>query len=71
MLKKAANILTTSLTFIVDKSILSGEFSYSWKEAKAKPSFKSGSKDGVSNYMPISILPTISKLFEKWLIINL
>ena len=56
----AANVLTPSLIFIVNKSILFGEFPCSWKEAKVKPLFKSGAKDDVNNYRPISILPTIS-----------
>ena len=41
-----------------------------WKEAKVKPLFKSGDKDDINNYRPISILPTISKLIEKWVDIN-
>ena len=51
----------------MNKSILSGGFPCSWKEAKVKPLFKSGAKDEVNNYRPISILPTISKLLEKWI----
>ena len=31
-----------------------------------KPLFKNGNKEDVNNYRPISILPTISKLIEKW-----
>ena len=60
----AANVLTPSLTFIVNKSILSGEF-LSWKEAKVKPLFKSGAKHDIYNYRPISVLPTVSKLIGK------
>ena len=41
-----------------------------WKEAKVKPLFKSGDKDDLNNYRHISILPTISKLIEKWVDIN-
>ena len=41
-----------------------------WKEAKVKPLFKTGDKDDINNYRPISILPTISKLIEKWVDIN-
>ena len=52
--------------FIVNKSISSGQFPSAWKEAKVNPLFKSGSKDDINNYRPISILPTISKLNEKW-----
>ena len=65
ILKLSANVITPSLTFFVNKSILSGEFPSSWKEAKVKPLFKSGAKDDVNNYRPISILPTLSKLIEK------
>ena len=64
ILKLAANVLTLSLTFIV-KIILSGEFPSYWKEAKVKSLFKSGAKDNINNYRPISILPAVSKLIEK------
>ena len=66
ILKKSANVITPSLLFIVNKSISSGQFPSAWKEAKVKPLFKSGSKDDINNNRPISILPTISKLIEKW-----
>ena len=65
ILNLSAKVKTPSLTFIVNKSIISGEFPSSWKEAKVKPLFKSGAKDDVNNYRPISILPTLSKLIEK------
>ena len=41
ILKLSANVITPSHTFIVYKSIISGEFPSSWKEAKIKPLFKS------------------------------
>ena len=66
ILKLPANDITPSLTFIINKSIVSGEFPSLWKEAKAKPLFKAGAKDDVNNYRPISILPTLSKIIEKW-----
>ena len=34
------------------------------KIAKIKPLFKSGERDVVSNYRPISILPVFSKLLQ-------
>ena len=67
ILKLAANALAPSLLYIVNKSLITGEFPCSWKEAKVKPLFKSGAKDDKNNYRPISILPTISKLVEKWI----
>ena len=36
-----------------------------WKLAKVIPIHKSDSKLDVSNYRPISILPVLSKVFEK------
>ena len=64
--KLSANILSPSLMYIVNKSITVGKFPCLWKEAKVKPLFKSGAKDEINNYRPISILPTVSKLIEKW-----
>ena len=66
ILKMSANVITPSILFIVNKSISFNQFPTTWKEAKVKPLFKSGSKDDINNYRPISILPTISKLIEKW-----
>ena len=62
----SANVITPSILFIVNKSISLNQFPNIWKEAKVKPLFNSGSKDDINNYRPISILPTISKLIEKW-----
>lgn len=66
ILKMSADVLAPSLMFIVNTSLITGEFPCSWKEAKVKPLFKSGAKDDKNNYRPISILPTVSKLIEKW-----
>ena len=66
ILKLSANILAPSLMCIVNNSITVGEFLCLWKEAKVKPLFKSGAKDEINNYRAISILPTVSKLIEKW-----
>ena len=66
ILKMSANIIAPSILFIVNKSITSGKFPSVWKEAKVKPLFKAGSNEDVNNYKPISILPTLSKLIEKW-----
>ena len=54
------------MLFIVNKSLITGKFPCSWKEAKVKPLFQTGAKDDKNNYRPISILPTVSKLIEKW-----
>ena len=41
------------------------EFPSGFKKAKLKPLYKKGCKTNVENYRPISLLPSISKIFEK------
>ena len=65
LLKIASNVLTPSITYTIYKSIESGVFPCTWKNAKVNPIFKTGVKDSVNNYRPISILPTLSKIIEK------
>ena len=38
-----------------------------WKLAKVVPVFKKGDRGNPENYRPISLLPTISKLYENFL----
>ena len=48
------------------KSCIDAEiFPNEWKIAKVTPLFKKGSKRELGNYRPISVLPLISKIFEK------
>ena len=65
ILKMACDIISPSIAALINKSITSGSFPNQHKQAKVYPIFKNGSKDDPSNYRPISILPTISKFFEK------
>ena len=43
----------------------SGVFPDTLKIARVIPLFKSGDRNDISNYHPISLLPVISKIFEK------
>ena len=65
LLKDAADIVAPSLTSLFNISINTGCFPSTWKLAKISPLFKKGSKQDPSNYRPISVQPTISKLPEK------
>ena len=53
------------LTHIIHLSISTGMFPSELKIAKIKPLFKAENKHLYTNYRPISLLPTISKIFEK------
>ena len=54
-----------TLVEIINSSFMEGIFPAQLKLAKVIPIHKSGSKTEVSNYRPISLLPSFSKIFEK------
>ena len=57
--------LSKSLTLIINQMITTGVFPDSFKILKIIPLFKKGDSSLLSNYRPISLLPTISKIFES------
>lgn len=65
LLKMASPFIAESLTYICNLSIRSSSFPEKWKEAKVKPLHKGGSSNDLINFRPVSILPVLSKLFEK------
>ena len=65
ILKTIGQTLSPSIAALINKSILTGKFPDKLKIAKVFPIHKSGSKSDPCNYRPISILPTISKSFER------
>ena len=64
-LVKAADFIYQPLTHIFNTSIASSIFPDEMKIAKVIPLFKSGDRCTTSNYRPISLLPPLSKIFEK------
>ena len=65
LLKCAAHTIAPSITKLLNVSIRSGRFPELWKCSKITALFKSGDRTNASNYRPISILPTLSKILEK------
>ena len=65
LLKDAVDIITPSLTALFNLSFQTRTFPSIWKTAKVIPLFKKGDKQNASNYWPISILLTVSKILEK------
>ncbi len=54
------------ITHIINHAIQNDSFPQKWKIAKVIPLYKGkGSKEDLSNYRPISLLPTFSKIIEK------
>ena len=64
-LKLALPYINSSLTCMCNKSLGKGEFLTQWKMAGVTPIFKHGDKSAKENYWPISVLPVVSRLFEK------
>ena len=65
MLVDAKEFVSEPLAFILNLSFSTGIFPNKLKIARVVPIFKKGDKNNPGNYRPISILPIISKLFEK------
>ena len=64
LIKQARSVLVKPLTLLMNQIIHTGEFSYQLKLSRVKPLFKKGDQCCFSNYRPISLLPSISKIFE-------
>ena len=57
--------LAPILSNLINKSLAQGLFPLTLKRAKILLIFKSKDKLNIANYLPISILPVISKVYEK------
>ena len=67
ILKLSYDIISPSITFLINKSLSFGIFPIVWKTANIIPIHETGPKEDVNNYRQISILPTVSKIMEKWI----
>ena len=65
LLIQLKHILTKPLTIIINQSLKSGIFPDKLKIAKVIPLYKKDDPSVLDNYRPISLLPEISKLFER------
>ena len=66
LLKDAAAVIAPSLTQIFNLSLSSSTFPQIWKNGRVTPIFKSGERSNMSNYRPITVLPTLSKILERF-----
>jgi hypothetical protein len=65
LLKRLLPVLVEPLTYIINSSLQTGIFPDKLKTAKIIPIHKKDCKHKIENYRPISLLPSISKVFEK------
>ena len=65
LLKTIKNDISQSLTIIINQMLTTGIFLHAFKLSKVIPLFKKGDSSLLVNYRPISLLPTISKVFER------
>ncbi|XP_045488502.1 uncharacterized protein LOC123690046 [Pieris rapae] len=64
-IKCVKDIIATELTLCINYHLARGTFPNELKVAKIVPIHKAGSKFDPCNYRPISVLPVLSKVFEK------
>ena len=64
-LRDGTAVIAVPLTQIINLSIVTSKFPDLCKIAKLIALFKKGSRTEAKNYRPISLLPLLSKLFEK------
>ena len=71
LLKRTTDSITAPLTIIINQMMASGIFPDALKVSKVIPLYKKGDESNLSNYRPIALLPSISKIFEKAILTQL
>ena len=68
LLKFVKNVISEPLSIIINQMLKSGIFPDSLKISNIVPLYKKNDDTNLSNYRPISLLPSISKIFEKFIL---
>ena len=67
LLQMAAPGISTSLASLLNHSLECGQILQEWKSANVTPVQKGVSSVDISNFRPVSVLPVVSKVFERLL----
>ena len=65
LLKDIGHIIAPTISVIINQSLYTGIFPKQLRIAKVIPLFKKGEETSIENYRPISLLSSISKVFER------
>ena len=71
LLKSAKTFIVAPLTIIINQMFQVGKFPDLLKISKVLPIYKKDDDSLFSNYRPISLLPSVSKIFERAIMIQL
>ena len=71
ILKLSSPFISQPVTEIINRAIAEGTFPAQWKAAFITPIHKNGPTNDPANYRPISVLPSLSKIFEKHILKHL
>ena len=64
-IKSVVEYLVSPLTFVINSCIATNNFSDAWKTARISPIPKMTQTVELKDYRPVSILPVLSKVYEK------
>jgi hypothetical protein len=65
LLKMASRSLVPSMTMVFNKVLQAATFPKIWKEANVTPIHKTGNRQDVKNYRPVSLLSCVGKVLER------
>ena len=65
LLKFSIKSIVKPVVHIINSSLITGIFPDELKISKVVPVYKKGDKTDRSNYRPISVLPALSKIYER------
>jgi hypothetical protein len=71
ILKNSSHIISSPLTYIFNQALLIGTFPIHMTYSTVIPVYKKGDKQDISNYRPISLFTSFSKILEKMIFIRL